>query len=533
MLKRVFNIIIYKIFIFFIGGTMERKGFFEKVSLMPVLILLIVGCTFTGCDREKEKLLTLETRYNETLGENVTHGTLMVYENPDSQKGRRVGINFMILPARSANPAPDPVFIFDGGPGMGAAEGFEGWAWRFDKLRDERELVLIDQRGTGDSSPLPCCRIGDPEKAQTYLKDMFPVEYVNRCREELEKENDLRYFHTVLAIRDTDAIRQAMGYQKINVAGGSYGTYFGLLYMKHYRPYVRAAFLFSVAPPNWLYPACLAQDTEVALQRLFDDCAADPECASDYPTFKKELYSLAATLKQSPIHTGITNPINQKSETVTFTYHNFIQIIRALLYSNQRSKWIPAFIYWAYRGTWFPLVEYAVSYFKDMNDHLMDGMLLCVTCSETIPFIDVDKARQDAAGTFMGTYRIEQQTRACKLWARGRLPDGFTDMVELGIPTLLLSGENDPATPPYHGKIVKDHLPNGLHVIIPNAAHGTGDVWTGCLDDMVVKFISQGNAAGLDFACTELNTRPPFVTWRDYTQYSPRELSEITRSFFK
>lgn len=497
---------------------------------LKIIILLIIICSFFSCKIDQDNRLNLETCYLPELNENVTCGTFEVMENPLVRKGKKVRIKFMILPAKSSNSAPDPVFVFDGGPGVGAADNYNGWAVRLDKLRNDRDLILIDQRGTGDSSPLHCSRIGDPNKAQTYLKDMFTDEYVKNCKKELEKQYNLRYYHTVLAIDDTDAIREALGYKKINVVGGSYGTYFGLLYMKHYAQNVRAAFLFSVAPPNWNYPGCLAQDTEMALQRLFEDCAADPDCATDYPAFREELLALLATLKQGPISTSITNPINQNPETVTFTYNNFIHVIRAMLYHNRRSKWIPAFVYWAYRGIWFPLVEYAVSYFEVTNKFLTDGMLLCVTCSETIPFINIPQALKDAEGTFMGTYRIDQQTRACDLWVQGDFTDGFTNLVELNIPTLLLSGEIDPVTPPYHAEIVIEYLPNGMHVVIPNSAHGTGDVWGDCLEDIVVQFFTDGSVSNLDPSCADFNTRPPFVSWRDYASYNPEELSNVIRS---
>jgi len=494
------------------------------------LILMVLVVLFFSCRTNQDLQLVMDTCYSEALQEEVRCGTFEVLENPDVQKGRKIKIRFIILPARTENPAPDPIFVFDGGPGVGAADSYEGWANMLHKLRDEREIVLIDQRGTGDSNPLPCYCLGDPEKAQTYLKDILPEDYVKNCRKELEKDNNLRFYHTVIAIRDTDRLRAALGYDKINLVGGSYGTNIGLLYMKHYTHNVRSVFFFSIAPTNWDYPASLAQDTEVALQRLFADCATDPDCAADYPRFKEELYELLESLKQGPVSAQITNPINNEPETVSFSYHNYIHIIRSLLYNNQRSRWIPAFIHWAYRGTWFPLVEYTVRSFKSLNEYLMDGMWLCVTCSESIPFINFEKAAEQARGTFMGTYRIDQQKRGCELWVRGYLPEGFLDLEELDVPSLIVSGEIDPVTPPYQGEIVMNYLANGLHIIVPNAAHGTGDVWDNCLDEVVVQFFSQGSVSGLDPSCVNTNVRPPFISWRDYTNLSSSELSKELNS---
>jgi hypothetical protein len=157
----------------------------------------------------------------------------------------------------------------------------------------------------------------------------------------------------------------------------------------------------------------------------------------------------------------------------------------------------------------------------------MDGMWLCVTCSETIPFINFPEAVQRAQGTFMGTYRIDQQKRGCELWVRGDLPEGYLDLEEFEVPSLIVSGEIDPVTPPYHGEIVMSFLPNGLFIVIPNAAHGTGSVWENCLDEVVAQFFSQGSISGLDTSCVNSNIRPPFVSWRDYAGLSSTELSKI------
>ena len=485
----------------------------KQAILIPLFLLLFFGSVTNGSFG-----LKLERKFHQGLGEEVIFGTYEVMENRSVRKGARIRLNFIILPASAPNPAPDPIFVFQGGPGMGAASFPIGFALYCDKARWEREVVFLDQRGTGLSNPLHCERIGDPNLAQTYLQDMFPEDYVKKCRKKLQKKANLRYYHTMMSLADTDELREALGYEQINLMGGSYGSYAALQYMKYYPERVRSSVLFSIALPHLLYPANLAQDTQNALERLFTDCAADPDCAADYPDLPQRLDQILNRLKQGPVTVNIINPINGQPETVSFTHNNFIHGLRSMLYSNSASRWIPAFIHWASNGHYAPIAEYTADYLYGINQDLMDGLLLCVTCTETIPFIDFDVARAQAQGTMMGTYRLDQQERACELWVRGRIPDGFNDPFYSDIPTLLANGENDPTTPQINGHILSGYLANSRYIVVPNAGHGVGNVMENCLDDIIALFYEQASVANIDSSCVNTYTRPPFVSWRDYSE---------------
>lgn len=488
---------------------------------LKLIVVLLIFSAAASCNKtEYHPKPELTDCYLEELGETVTCGTYEVWEDREKKKGRRFKLNFIILPARASNPAPDPVFVFDGGPGAGAAEGAAYWAESFEKLRQEREIVLIDLRGTGKSNPLPCRYIGDQTRAQTYLKDLMPENYVKNCREKLAQWNDLRFYHITVALGDVDELREALGYDRINIAGSSYGGYTGIVYMKYYPQNVRSAFLHNPGVPHLLYPANLARDTELSLEHMFADCASDPNCAADYPNLREEFRQVVERLQQGPVTVDITNPINDEPESVTYTYTDFLQGFRALLYNSNRQRWAPIFIYWAARNGWQPVVEYTVNYKYSINSLLTYGMFLCVTCSEAIPYIDYEEARARAAGTFMGTYRLDRQQRACELWERGDIPADFHSPPDMAIPTLILTGEIDAAIPPYVGDILADLLPNSVHYMVPNAGHELSNAWENCLDDALHQFINQGSVTGLDFSCAHGNQRPPFASWRDYSTNS-------------
>jgi len=472
----------------------------------------------------------MENCYIEELDETVICGSYEVMENRNLTKGRKFKLKFFILPALTNPPAPDPIVVFDGGPGAGAVDQVKAWADFTKKFRQEREILVVDQRRTGSSNPLPCDRIGDPEKAQTYLQDMFPEEYVRKCQEKLKKDNNLNYYHSTIAAADINELCRELGYHQINLYGLSYGGYMAIVYMKNFPETVRTVCIEGSAIPSLLYPSTLAQDTQRVVNRLFADCAADQDCATDYPDLEQEFYSILYRLQQGPVTVNITNPINGQPETVTFTHHNFIHGFRALLYTASGQSWAPTMIYWTYREVYFPIVEYTAKYFYQINKNLADGMFLCVTCTETIPFIDYDRARAEAENTFMGTYRLDQQQRACELWVQSELPSGFLDPPAQDIPTLIITGDLDPTDRPSTGEFLTQHLPDSLQYNVPNAGHEVGTVWDECIFNVEAQFFSQGSVSGLDFSCADNNQRPPWISWREYTKKNVKQISIKVKS---
>ena len=486
------------------------------IYIRVLVVLFLLQLTYS-CFEDDFPRLVIDDCYNEDIGEWVRCGTYEVMENRNVTRGHKFKLNFIILPAGNPNPASDPIFVLDGGPGVGAADRIKMWARHLEKLRPERDIVLVDQRGTGSSNPLPCLRAGDPESAQTYLQDMFPEDYVRQCREELQKGNDLRYYHSMIAMADINDLRTALGYKLINLYGVSYGAHMAIVLMKHFPQSIRSVVLEAPGVPSLLYPSSLAQDTEEALEMLFADCASDSDCAADYPNLRDEFNAVLNRLKQNSIQVTITNPINGSPETVVFTHSCFIQGVRSLLYNVYSRRWLPAFIYWAYREAYFPLVEWITDQMYGTSQSLSFGMLLCVTCTETIPYINFEKARAEAEGTLMGSYRLDQQQRACDLWVSGYLPADFNELPQVSIPTLIFTGELDPVVRPYNGEILANVLPNSYHYSIPNTGHGMGASWESGLDDVVAQFVQQGVLAGLDFSCADNNQYPPFISWRDYS----------------
>ena len=161
----------------------------------------------------------------------------------------------------------------------------------------------------------------------------------------------------------------------------------------------------------------------------------------------------------------------------------------------------------------------------------MDGMYLCIACTDTVPYIDYQQAYLLAQGTFMGDYVLEHARQACEWWVRGEVPEGFHDMPTVDVPTLIITGDLDSAVRPYEGEVLENALPNSFHYNIPNNSHGCGrDVWYGCFEETVNQFFRQGSVAAIDTGCADNHQRPPWISWRDFSSRDTGKISKKIKS---
>src|SRR5215212_4114988 len=227
-------------------------------------------------------------------------GTLEVYENRATKKGRKINLNIVVAPATGDKREPDPWVYFAGGPGSAATEDASGIADAFKKIREHRDLLFVDQRGTGKSHPLNC-DFYNPADLQSYLGYFFPLEDIRKCRPQLEPNADLKLYTTDIAIDDMDEVRAALGYEQLNLFGGSYGTRAALTYLKRYPKRVRTATLQGVAPANSYMPSDFPLAMERALQGVIAECAADEPCHNAFPNLKDEAQSVLTQLMKGPV----------------------------------------------------------------------------------------------------------------------------------------------------------------------------------------------------------------------------------------
>ena len=432
-------------------------------------------------------------------------GTYEVWEDREARSGRRIRLDIAVLPAaRVRGRAPDPILILAGGPGQGAVALASQVRPMFARLNDARDIVLIDQRGTGNSHPLDCD--DDEEGLQSLFEDTLPARLVARCLARLDA--DPRLYLTSIAVEDLDEVRGALGYPTLNLWGGSYGTRVGLEYLRRHPGRVRTLTLDGVAPASMKLPLSFAADGEAAFNRLIEACRSDKRCDRTYPQLRETTDAMRRRLARKPVRVAIQDPRTGDRETVDVNENVFLSGLFRPLYVAELASLLPYGITAAAGGDFNPLLAQNLEVADDIAENLSLGMHLSVICSEDVPRITAADLAA-ASRSLFGRALVDDFIRACRLWPRGRVPDDFYQPVRADTPVLILSGGIDPATPPRHGELVAADLPNSRHLVAPQLGHGVSG--RGCAPRLIESFIRKGDAKSLDGRCLERIPRPMFL----------------------
>jgi pimeloyl-ACP methyl ester carboxylesterase len=433
-------------------------------------------------------------------------GTLMVFENRATGQGRRVPLKIVVAPALRRDPAPDPLFVLAGGPGQPSATLATAQLGMFRRFRINRDIVFVDQRGTGDSNRLGCDPT--PDDADDIASD--DARAIQRLRACLAGyDADARLYTTSIAMDDLDDVRAYLGYDRINLWGGSYGTRAALVYLRQHEAYVRSVVLDGVAPHDMQLPLYAARDAQRALDRLFADCAADASCAATFPSLAETTEALFTTLQKAPETVTGVHPRTGKPISVPLTRRDVAMMVFNALYVPEVASLLPRVLSDAAAGNFQPLLAMAFrSPPEGDTSDIAFGMHLSVICAEDIPRIRHDERTRAATGGFLGEAMFDAQYAACEFWPKGDVPEGYYAPVTSDRPVLILSGADDPVTPPTWGEHVAPHLTRSRHIVVPGAGHIT--LSRGCVPELVGKFLDEASADGLDPSCTQVLTRPPF-----------------------
>lgn len=439
------------------------------------------------------------------VAEKLRCGTLDVAENRSAPGGRRIGLRVVVVPAREPVAGAAPLFHLEGGPGVAATDMAALYANELGEYRRRRDVVLVDRRGTGGSNPLTC----DWDARRSDLEKMYPAGGVAACRQKLEARADLTQYTTDAAADDLDDVRAALGYERVDLFGLSYGTRLALVYVRRHPERVRSAVLMGPAPTDLSMPLHHAHDGQRALELMFQDCEAQPGCRRAFPRLRGELAEVLAGLDRSPVAVTLPGP---SGEAVSYRLSRdaFAEQIRKRLYAPASRSALPLAIHAASRGDFAPFLEPLRS--GGGGPGLAEGLYLSVTCAEDVPFVDEAVAARLAAGTAFGLYRVTEQRAACAEWPRGRISEEFRRPVDSQVPTLVITGGRDPVTPPRLGDQVVRRLANGRHVVIREGAHTPfGIEPIACLDGVMLRFYENPTAKDLDAGCVKDMRAQPFV----------------------
>ncbi len=441
----------------------------------------------------------------------VRCGTYEVFEHREMHSGRKIGLKVVVLPATGPNPAPEPMVYFGGGPGESVTEYATGLAG--DALLKRHDIVLVDVRGTGGSNPLYCPYQQDGSRQLGLLEEFLPLAGVKACRAKLEADNDLTTYTTPVLVDDVHEVVTALGYARVNLSGGSYGSFASQVYMKRHPEGVRTAILEGVVGYDTRLPLHFAADAQKALDGLFAECAAEATCAAAFPDLAGDLKAVLERAKADPARATVMDPKTGKNVERELTWATLAQTLRYMSYSSASAQEIPLGLHLAAQGDYSVLARNAAVYGGALGG-LPDGIYLSITCPEYVARIHDEDVAPAVQGTYLGDYRVRQQRDACALWPKGPLPSDYWEPLRSTIPTLLVTGERDPVTPARDTLLVAKTLPNSRTMIVPDGGHSSNGLeGLKCIEDLEQRFVDQGDFQGLDTeACVAAIRRPPFPT---------------------
>lgn len=439
------------------------------------------------------------------MPEGALCGIHEVFENRAARTGRKIPLRVVVLPATGRERLPDPFTYFAGGPGEASIPGGLFTAGELESLRRNRDVLLIDFRGTGQSGGLFCKELeGD---FQGFLDEFLPTDKIRACRDRLGKEVDLSWYTTDAAVDDVEEVRTTLGYGPLNLMGVSYGTRAVLTYLRRHPQSVRTATLSGVSDPEARYLLGVSRASQEALDGLFAECEGEPACRGAYPKLRQELEAVLARAASEPVRVELNDPRFGGIE-LNLTRAGVAQTLRYMLYSPAEAALVPLTIHRAAQGDWVPLGRLAHLHGLEM-DGMAQGFFQSVTCAEDIAFLREEEIAPAVAGTFLGDFRVRRQSAACEGWpVRDLGPDLHAPVVS-DVPALLISGERDPATPAANGERAARTLKRARHVIVPDGAHNlTGIEGAECVPGLIAAFVEAGTADGLDTFCIARIRRP-------------------------
>lgn len=503
----------------------------RTVLTLPIACALTWGLLLAGCDATSPDASAEGTgnRYGDIVFNPCsldTAGTgrsisaqcakFTVAEDRQRPDGREIALNVAWLPVENGGAIDDPVFFLAGGPGQAATEHAVAVDAMLAEVRKQRDIILVDQRGTGGSNPLEC---GDVDEAAMEAQvaelgiEQATVRFARECAGALRDQADPRFYTTAQAVADLEAVRAALGVDKINLVGVSYGTRVAQQYAARHPEHVRSLVLDGVVPNDLVVGGEFARTFEQSLVLQAARCSELPACEARFGTdVRARLREVVATLEAAPVEVEYRDPTTNAIRQGTATADTVTGLVFAFSYMPQTAALLPLVLDQAAQGHYGPLMSLSRLTSENMAGGMARGMQWSVVCAE-----DADRVQPDAAAadTILGASLSDMFFAACQVWPTGERSVDFTAPLDSSVPALLLSGEIDPVTPPSYGERVLESLPGGRHLVLQGQGHNV--LGAGCMPKLVGQFIESADAASLDVECLDaLKYVPPFTSFNGW-----------------
>ncbi|MCL1059373.1 alpha/beta hydrolase [Shewanella gelidimarina] len=461
-------------------------------------------------------IISTDTRcYVDGLSEQMNCGSISVPEDHDQPEGKHIQVHYVVMPAIKSSGKSEALLAIAGGPGQSAIENAKGFDQMLAKVRQTHDVILIDQRGTGQSNPLQCVGDGFESPLAINESDFDAGEESQKCLDELDA--DVTQYDSLSALRDFEAVRQHLGYQKLHLYGVSYGTRMAQLYMRHYPEHIATVTLDGVVP---MQQSVLAIGDAIAraFDLLIQDCSNNTLCHNQFPQLAAELDKMDSELAQAPKISMIADPRTGEATQLTMTRSKFNGALRMALYSPSVRALIPHTIHQASQGNFQPITGlYAMS--MDGAGIAM-GMHASVVCAEDWQRL-TPQLRASANQHYFGREMLKTFEQSCAVWNMPAVDSSFSQAIASDIPTLILSGELDPATPPSWGEMAMEKLTNAKHFVAPYATHGVA--YQSCGNNLIAELVEKGAVTDIDGECLNKDISRNFYLNASTVEAIPRD----------
>ena len=434
-------------------------------------------------------------------------GTLQRPLNPADPDSPPIELRVAVVPALNLSPETDPVVPIAGGPGQGTVEFYAMMQGAFEPLRRNRDILLVDQRGTGESARMDCPIDDDALIFESEFDLEDTVKFIGECLEKLP--HDPRYFTTSVAVTDLEAVRKALGYSALNLYGVSYGSRVAQHFARRYPGSTRTVVIDGVVPPQLSLGPEIATESQKAVDNILARCTEDPKCSDRFPDLGATFARIVAQLREGPVEVAVPHPNTGRMELISLGEGQFAGAIRLLAYSPTTIALLPLFIHEAGQGNWVPIAGQYMMTALQMSDMLALGMHNAVMCTEDVPFLDRTTIDYDGIeASYMGSYQLDTLEAMCELWPAGPIDVEFKVPLATDLPFLLLSGDADPITPPRYADLAATELTNFLPLVGTHQGHG--QIAVGCTSQLIADFVEAADPTAVDAECMERNFVMPF-----------------------
>lgn len=430
----------------------------------------------------------------------------------------RIRLRVARVPGINRRKQPDPLFVLAGGPGMAATTFYASVASAFERIHRDRDIILVDQRGTGRSNPLNC-KTGEDDIYRAGEAELTAA--ARQCLTELEKSAHVEFYTTSVAVQDLDLVRSALGYQRINLYGASYGTRVAQHYVRRFPEHTRSVILDGVVPPTLALGPDTALNAERALSQIFARCAHEGDCSKRFGDVSASYMSLRRALEAHPVSVSLADPTSGEPARLDFTAFHLATVLRLASYTTQQAALLPLMLHAAWPsapsgagagaspGNFTPLASQFLLVNRSYDDVVSTGMHNSVVCSEDVPFWEtkaIDRAALEK--TYLGTAQVDGLRSICSVWPRGPVDPDFHAPLHSEVPALLLSGGDDPVTPPSDAEVARRGFIHNAHVVLSGFGHG--QLVAPCVDHVMAAFVQAGRVEGLDTSCVKNDLPMPF-----------------------